>query len=186
MEEDSRDGAPGPQPPPRFSAHSEGSLEVMRPTPALIGVLLALGCTTSLPPVQPEPTAKEVRGQNRARLVRLALGMPRPEVLEVMGTDTIRTQGRLLIPNPYRTEATRLPDGSAVELLLYYTDHRRADGRITRDELTPLLLERGRLVGWGWLHLRWNEERRSPERPRLQWRRCELYRRCPEAEVPFF
>jgi hypothetical protein len=45
-----------------------------------------------------------------------------------------------------------------VEILFYYTD-RQADGGITNDELTPLVFERGELVGWGWSYLDQNVEK---------------------------
>jgi hypothetical protein len=35
------------------------------------------------------------------------------------------------------------------ELLLYYTNKKLADGAITDDELTPLVVMDGKLDGWG-------------------------------------
>ena len=45
-------------------------------------------------------------------------------------------------------------DDSVFELLLYYTDIKKADGAITDDELTPIVLKDGRVDGWGWSY--WN------------------------------
>lgn len=96
-----------------------------------------------------------VRAKNRENLNRLAAGMSKGEVLSVMGTKTVQTYDPFLglpdetITNPYRTELYRA-GGSVWELLLYYTDLKAADGGITDDELTPLVLKDGKLDGWGW------------------------------------
>jgi hypothetical protein len=116
--------------------------------------------------------------------------MTKAEVLSAMGTGVIQTyrwEGGyvreyvrdLVIPNPYRTEAIRAADGSDVEILYYYTDWKYGDGRITDDELTPLVLENGHLAGWGWPHLRASFDR-NPQRARsyLWSYECDLFRRC--------
>jgi hypothetical protein len=90
--------------------------------------------------------------------------MSRTEVLAVMGTETTRycqlIQGCPFgifgiglwesVTNPYRNETVRSAAGTSVEVLYYYTDVKHADGSITDDELTPIVLEEGRVVGWGW------------------------------------
>lgn len=128
----------------------------------------------------PVPTVDTVRTHNRENLSRLTVGQDKATVLQVMGTDTIETyttpalaSGRFYGPvpevtrmryrdqrinNPYRTETSRTPHGVPVEILFYYTD-RQADGGITNDELTPLVLEHGSLVGWGWSYLDQNVEK---------------------------
>lgn len=128
----------------------------------------------------PVPTADTVRTENRERLSRLAVGHDKATVLQIMGTETIETytapalaSGRFHGPipevtrmkyrdqrinNPYRTETSKTPAGVPVEILFYYTD-RQADGGITNDELTPLALEHGVLVGWGWSYLDQNVEK---------------------------
>jgi hypothetical protein len=128
----------------------------------------------------PVPTVDTVRTQNRENLSRLVVGQDKATVLQVMGTETIETysapalaSGRFYGPipevtrmkyrdqrinNPYRTETSRTPAGIPVEILFYYTD-RKADGGVTNDELTPLVLEEGVLVGWGWSYLDRNVEK---------------------------
>ncbi len=39
--------------------------------------------------------------------------------------------------------------GKSYEILYYYTDVKRWDDAITDDELTPVILENGKLMGWG-------------------------------------
>lgn len=111
----------------------------------LLGALI-LGCATSL---------ASIRAENQERLRELRVGMTKEEVLRVMGTKTrsggapLQLAGKDKIPNPYRTEAYQA-DGSAFEILFYYTDKKASDGAITNDELTPLVLRDGELDGWGW------------------------------------
>ena len=105
-----------------------------------------------------------VRAKNRESLVRLSRGMTKPEVLSVMGTESIKTGSGTLgsltlglppgqrITNPWRVEMYEA-GGSNWEILLYYTDVKRRDGAITDDELTPLVLKDGKLDGWGWTYL---------------------------------
>jgi hypothetical protein len=114
--------------------------------------------------------------------------MTKAQVLEIMGTESVQTYTRSALPskkgskrvsdeiralyrgmrisNPYKTEANRAADGAPVEILFYYTDQREADGAITDDELTPLVIEGGVLAGWGWNFLDQNAERYRIELPR--------------------
>ena len=127
------------------------------------------------------PTRDTVRAQNRERLNQLSVGMPKAKVLESMGTETIQTYTRAALPsrrgskaisgeikalyrgepinNPYRIETSHTADGTFVELLFYYTDQQSGGHRITNRELTPLVIEDGVLVGWGWIYLDQNIER---------------------------
>jgi len=79
--------------------------------------------------------------------------MTKDEVLGLMGTETIQTYAGMVedekITNPYRTETHRA-GGFLWEILFYYTDRKAADGAITDDELTPLVMKDGVLDGWGW------------------------------------
>ena len=42
---------------------------------------------------------------------------------------------------------------SDVELLFYYTGTNIRDEAVSDDDLTPLVIENGLLVGWGWTYL---------------------------------
>jgi hypothetical protein len=53
------------------------------------------------------------------------------------------------INNPYRNEIVAGKDGSTLEVFYYVTDVHRNDGLITDDELTPLVFDNGKLIGWG-------------------------------------
>jgi hypothetical protein len=99
-------------------------------------------------------STSQIRADNRERLINLSVGISKQEVLEIMGTETIRADNATIITNPYRTEMYRTGD-SVFELVLYYTDLQKADGAITDDELTPIVVKDGVVDGWGWSY--WND-----------------------------
>jgi hypothetical protein len=37
-----------------------------------------------------------------------------------------------------------------IEIIWYFTDIKKADGAITKDELTPIILENNKVTGIGW------------------------------------
>jgi len=105
-------------------------------------------------------TSDQIRTENRQNLLKLSLGMTKQEVLGIMGTETVHMPllgfGRgwrqsdyiETINNPYKSEI--LPGKEKTfDVLYYYTDEKRVDGAITDDELTPLVFDDGKLIGWG-------------------------------------
>ena len=58
---------------------------------------------------------------------------------------------REVIRSPYRTQ-TLVQDGVNYEVLFYYTGGVDPEGMITDKQLTPVIIESGRLSGWGWEH----------------------------------
>lgn len=106
----------------------------------LLCCLLLAGCAS----------LDSARATNREHLNALSVGMSRADVLRVMGTKTITTRERpKTVTNPYRTESYE-SHGQRIEVVYYYTDLKRADGAITDDELTPIVLVDGKVDGWGW------------------------------------
>jgi hypothetical protein len=119
--------------------------------------------------------------------------MAKEDVLSAMGTETVPTYRYelgpfcrpeavkgLIVPNPYRTEAVEMSDGSTIEILFYYTDRERSEGTITEDELTPLVLENGTLVGWGWPQLQQAFNRKARKARIYLWDSpCDVFRNCP-------
>jgi hypothetical protein len=97
----------------------------------------------------------QVRNTNRDNLARLSVGMSKSQVLKVMGARTVETE-LMAIKNPYRVETLKASDGKTYEIVSYYTDIKKTDGTITDDELTPLVFEAGKLIGWGWSFLNQN------------------------------
>lgn len=103
---------------------------------------------------------------NRENLLKLTIGISREEALEIMGTeDFIATYwpggGLVLevtINNPYRSEILQGKE-KTFEIIHYVTDVKRDDGAITDDELTPLVFDDGKLIGWGWSFLEANVQK---------------------------
>lgn len=146
---------------------------------ALVAVLLtASGCLFGYGAVDyivPDPKAEtnlEFAARTVAQLKTLAVGQSRDEVLERMRLEPIegcvgwswesrefylRHNGWLrcikseLIQSPYRTASIEI-DGIRHEALFYYTGGTGPEGGITDQQLTPVLIVGGRLVGRGWDH----------------------------------
>jgi len=91
------------------------------------------------------------------------MGMSKSECLRVMGTQTREARTAyyeygnqwefplydLEIKNPYKGETMNGKDGKSYEIVYYYTTIKKLDGIVTDDELTPLVFESDRLLGWG-------------------------------------
>lgn len=117
-------------------------------------VVLFSGCTALIY----DGSVGDLRVANRSQLGKLQMGMGRDQVVQMMGTQgatSCRSIGPFfsclateVINNPYRTSGFAA-DNKMYDVLYYSTDVKQADGVITDDELTPLLFENGKLVGWG-------------------------------------
>ena len=105
----------------------------------------------------------KIRTENRTNLNRISLGMSKSEVLNIMGTETVRVfDSRKRINNPFRTEILSEGD-KKYEVVFYYTDKKRnvssVTGSITDDELTPIVFFNGKVEGYGWLYVKDNFKR---------------------------
>ncbi|MEJ2483911.1 MAG: DUF3192 domain-containing protein, partial [Gemmatimonadota bacterium] len=69
---------------------------------------------------------------------------------------------RPVLQNPHRSEVYEA-GGFDWEVLFYYTRVSADDGRVTDDELTPVVLRDGTLVGVGWAF--WSEQASLHEIP---------------------
>jgi Protein of unknown function (DUF3192) len=105
----------------------------------ILGVFIWGGCTY----------ADTVASINRSRLSQLSKGMTKAQVMKIMGTDTLRSREPQGIANPWRTESFQDRSGRLFEIIYYYTAVRIRDGVVSEDELTPIVLMNGKLIGWG-------------------------------------
>lgn len=115
-------------------------------------IMFLCGCTAYF------YTPQNLMTANRSNLSKLQIGMTKDQVMQTMGTEGKETCNTVLpfficgsselINNPYRTTGFH-NDGKTYHVLYYWTDVKKRDGAITDDELTPLLIENGTLVGWG-------------------------------------
>jgi len=105
-------------------------------------------------------TSDLLRDQNKENLKKLSVGQPKNLVMDIMGRDP--SKGVFMwIDNPYRTEMLTGKDGKTYEVLYYYTDLKMRDDKITDDELTPVVLQDDKLVGWGYAFL----DQKVPPKP---------------------
>ena len=111
------------------------------------------GCSTLL--MDP---LEQLREANKRNLQRVSVGNTRLEVESIMGTERAGgglpevAFGRvqyLAAKNPMREDAVRGRDGAEYQVLFYYPDVRAKDDKITDDELTPIVLRDGKVVGIG-------------------------------------
>ena len=91
---------------------------------------------------------------NRSRISQLELGMSPNDVDRVMGVGTQFAYKAARVANPWRVDAFRLADGTSVRIQYYLTERPRNKARAQENELTPVVLENDRLVGWGWSYLK--------------------------------
>jgi hypothetical protein len=116
---------------------------------ALLPLLTAAAACSSLM-IDP---LEQLRDGNKQNLAKVAPGMTRMEVESVMGH--ARAGGKLPellfgrvqyleAKNPMREEK----NGDDL-VLYYYTDVKNLDDRITDDELTPVVLRDGKVIGVG-------------------------------------
>ena len=113
-----------------------------------------------------KPMASEVRSYNQTNLMKIEIGDDKIKVVEKMGgIQTIQTYTKTgislwtykkvkekaqVISNPYSRDLKKDKEGNAIEILWYYTDIKKVDDAITKDEQTPIILENNAVVGMGW------------------------------------
>ena len=109
---------------------------------------------------------------NRGNLLKLNIGVNRNEVVNIMGNQSVAARyinswgipTDLTINNPYRSEILQGKD-KVFEVIYYVTDDKNNDGAISDDELTPLVFDNGKLIGWGWSFLQENIQKYE-----IRWR----------------
>ena len=125
----------------------------------ILALLLCLGLVGCASPV----SLSKATTPTRENLIKISIGMSKQEVINIMGTKTKEAyyHGGLdkwafsTINNPYRSEIIQ-GKGKTLEVIYYVTDDKNNDGAISDDELTPLVFDEGKLIGWGWSFLQDN------------------------------
>mgnify|MGYP001306183505 CR=1 FL=1 len=86
---------------------------------------------------------------NRARLQFITLGMSKDDVLAAMDSNAkAKMKDGRILSNPYKTEAVVSLEGTTVEVLYYYTEM-ITEKDIGIDKLTPIVITKGKVTGWG-------------------------------------
>ena len=78
---------------------------------------------------------QETQDINRGNLAKLSLGMTRDQVSVLMGTADFNE--------------AYIEKDKEVHVLFYRTQHKKGDGKTTKDECTPVVISNNSLVGWG-------------------------------------
>jgi hypothetical protein len=107
-----------------------------------------------------KPPRNEVGSYNQANLLKVDIGVTKTKVLEVMGgvkkiqtytsTSFMTKKQSIIINNPFNREFKTDSAGNTIEILWYYTNINKADGDITKEQQTPIVLEKNAVVGMGW------------------------------------
>lgn len=103
----------------------------------------------------PDPQIGKFRQENYDNLDRLKAGMTREQVSAVMGDRKEAQVYNLyekaeILANPHRAETHAGKDKTLFEVRYYYAYQRKADNKITTDELCPVIFRDGKLEGWGY------------------------------------
>jgi hypothetical protein len=134
-----------------------------------IGVMLLCGLALAGCAALNQANTEKFAEDNIERLTMLSVGMTKDLVLGTMGIETIHRcvqatggicQEFETIANPYRRSQSEV-NGKLYDVLYYYTNNRiddrwyyyralkKRDADIHKSQLTPVVLENGRLIGWG-------------------------------------
>jgi len=120
----------------------------------VLGMVAMLGgCSSST-------TLSQATAHTREKLLKTFLGMSKEKVVSIVGTeprefiDPTASDGQAIftISNPYRLQVIQ-GHGKNLEVVFYVTDDKNSDGIISDEELTPLIFDDGKMIGWGWSYL---------------------------------
>jgi len=128
-------------------------MNILRPICLLALVAMVSGCAGPL-------TLSQETARTREKLLDTFIGMPKEKVVNIVGTepkkviDPTASNGQTFatISNPYRSETIQ-GNGKNLEVVYYVTDDKDRDGTISNEELTPLIFDDGKMIGWGWGYL---------------------------------
>ena len=117
-------------------------LDVLAASALAALILFAAGC------FQTSPSSTEISDQSKFReSARRLIAQLEPE----MSLDDVKALWEHVYP--WKSETQIVGYGTATEVIIiqwYYTDLVKNDGRVTENELTPVVFEKdGDLLGWG-------------------------------------
>ena len=125
-----------------------------------MGALLLAGCVTvseeTVSPVSTGTFPQELKVVSQMRSVKA--GMLKSEVRSLLDesitigyqqTPGNQSYAPITLNNPYRVEISKEGD-RVFGTYYYFTGIKQADGKITDDELVPVVFENDKLVGKGW------------------------------------
>ena len=132
----------------------------MKPSALLLFALMLIAHNIFGQTLPKKPSRAELGSYNQANLLKVDIGVTKTKVLEVMGgvqkiqtyisTSFITKKESIIINNPYNREFKTDSAGNTIEILWYYTNIKKADGDITKEQQTPIVLDKNAVVGLGW------------------------------------
>ena len=132
----------------------------MKPAAALLFALIISANGILAQALSKKPSRNEVGSYNQANLLKVDLGATKNKVVETMGgvqkiqtytsTSFVTKKESIIINNPFNREFKTDTAGNTLEILWYYTNINKADGNITKEQQTPIILEKNAVVGMGW------------------------------------
>src|SRR5215468_6338087 len=131
----------------------------MKSTAVLLFALMLTAHDILAQTLSKKPSRNEVGSYNQANLLKVDIGVTKNKVLEVMGVQKIQTytstsfmtkKESIIINNPFNREFKTDSSGNTIEILWYYTNVNKADGEITKEQQTPIVLAKNAVVGMGW------------------------------------
>ena len=132
----------------------------MRSTTILIFALILIAQGVFGQALPKKPSRNEVGSYNQANLLKVDIGISKTKVLEAMGgvqkiqtyitTSPVTKKEDIIINNPANREFRTDTAGNTIEILWYYTHTKKAEGDITKEQQTPIILEKNAVVGLGW------------------------------------
>ena len=132
----------------------------MKPVAVLLFALMLTAQGMFAQTLSKKPSRNEVGSYNQANLLKVDIGVSKTKVLEAMGgvqkiqtytsTSFMTKKESIIINNPFNREFRTDSAGNTIEILWYYTNVNKVDGDITKEQQTPIILEKNAVVGMGW------------------------------------
>ena len=114
----------------------------------IASLLLAPGCASETELIEPR-SLPELAHENQSNIATLSVGMPKAQVLKIMGRKSAQTRDGP-IANPFRSETFQDRTGVQYEVLYYVTERNRRFQPLRLGNATPLVLQDSVLIGWGY------------------------------------
>jgi len=104
----------------------------------------------------------ELVDANNENLSKLSVGMSEAQVDKIMKKETYRFGGVRVAPmgvyydaavtikNPYKSETLQSKEETSLDVKYYFTSNKGKAKEIDDNNLTPVVFEKGKMVGWGW------------------------------------
>jgi len=121
----------------------------------LVVIMVTSGCMATL--IKPQVTE-----MNRDNLSKISVGMTKRQVSKIMKDQVFVMGGADMTPfgtsfspmwtmkNPHKSKTFQGKNGKPLEVRYYVVSGQKESNEIPDSDLTPLVFEDGKLVGWGW------------------------------------